>query len=366
MSQPRPYGKRVTIVGAGPAGNWAAYQLAKAGYDAHVFEEHAIVGEPFQCTGILTSQLHKFLDITPVLVNTSTIARITTGRSAVDIPMRKENVIIHREEFDRHLGRMAVAAGAAIHTQHRVQETSATHCVVKDIKNQKTFAWRHDYLIGADGPSSTVAKQHGMWCDRQFWFGVQARAKYKNNNVIEFYPNIGTFTWIVPENEEVVRVGLLAEKNGKAIFDRFCKERGITEFLTYQGGVVPRYDPKIVTQKGNVYLVGDAALQVKATTGGGIIQSMIAAEACAEAIMTGKSYERLWRKRMGMDLWLHLKMRDAMDRFSENDWDELIGIFNKPTNKRFLEIHDRDHPKTFFFKLALTEPRLWKYALKIV
>ncbi|MEK6874617.1 MAG: NAD(P)/FAD-dependent oxidoreductase [Nanoarchaeota archaeon] len=354
--------KRVTIVGAGPAGNWAAYQLAKAGFRVSVFEEHETIGEPFQCTGILTSQLYSFLDIKPVLVNTSQVARIICGSNYVDVSMKRDNVIIHREEFDRHLAKKAQDAGAMFYTKHRVQSNTKTTTRVKDIAQQNIKSVKHDYLIGADGPTSMIAKNNGMWCDRKFWFGVQARAYLPNDNKIEFFTNIGTFSWIVPENSDVVRIGLLAHRQGKAIFDLMCKNRGVTKFISYQGGLVPIYNPNVVTQKGNIYLIGDAALQVKATTGGGIIQSMIAAKACADAIINNRSYEKEWRKSMGLDLWLHLKMRQVMDKFTDANWNMLIDIFKSDKNKQLLECHDRDHPKKFFFKLLLQEPRLWRFA----
>ena len=44
----------IAIVGAGPAGNYLAYQLAKE-KDVTIFEEHPEVGNPIQCTGILSS-----------------------------------------------------------------------------------------------------------------------------------------------------------------------------------------------------------------------------------------------------------------------------------------------------------------------
>ncbi|HTP42157.1 MAG TPA: FAD-dependent oxidoreductase, partial [Nitrospiria bacterium] len=43
----------VVIIGAGPAGNWAAGRLAGAGLSVAVVEEHRQIGEPRFCTGIL-------------------------------------------------------------------------------------------------------------------------------------------------------------------------------------------------------------------------------------------------------------------------------------------------------------------------
>ena len=56
----------------------------------------------------------------------------------------------------------------------------------------------------------------------------------------------------------------------------------------------PRLEPK-----EDIFLLGDAATQVKATTGGGIIQSLMAAKELASAIENNTSYEKGWRKVIG-------------------------------------------------------------------
>ena len=52
----------IDIIGAGPAGNYLAYLLAKD-HEVNVHEEHAKIGTPIQCTGILTSHLHDLIKI---------------------------------------------------------------------------------------------------------------------------------------------------------------------------------------------------------------------------------------------------------------------------------------------------------------
>ena len=50
----------ITIVGAGPAGSYLAYLLAKQGKEVTILEEHSKVGAPVQCTGIVTHSIEKF------------------------------------------------------------------------------------------------------------------------------------------------------------------------------------------------------------------------------------------------------------------------------------------------------------------
>ena len=55
---------KVCIIGAGPAGSFAAYNLAKTGqFDVEIFENHGEVGKPVQCSGLVTKTIS---DIDPI------------------------------------------------------------------------------------------------------------------------------------------------------------------------------------------------------------------------------------------------------------------------------------------------------------
>ena len=357
---------KVVVIGGGPAGMTAGFHLAKKGYEVSIFEEHPIIGDPFQCTGILTGDLDEFVALDPkFFTNKIETARISVKDQHIDFNLKKPNIIVDRIKFDQWLGERAEKEGVKVFAQHRYQSNSNGKATIKDIKEGKIKEVDYDYLIGADGPRSPVGTFNKMKAVRSFWFGAQARAHMKNDNIIEFFPTIGTYAWIVPENEDIVRIGVAAEKNSQLIFKQLLKDKNITKIEGYQGGLIPRYDPKIETQKGNIFLVGDAATQVKATTGGGIIPGMKAAEGLAEAIAEEKDYKKVWKKRIGMDLWLHLMMRKTMDKFKETDWDFLMKLFMQDKTRELIEMHDRERPTKFLTKLLIREPRLI-YFLKFV
>ena len=84
------------------------------------------------------------------------------------------------------------------------------------------------------------------------------------------------FEWVVPESENIVRLGLGAKENTQELFYRFLKKiTGKKETVCWESGIFPIYDPKKIIERDNVFLIGDAATQVKATTGGGIIPSIL-------------------------------------------------------------------------------------------
>ena len=51
------------VVGAGPAGLFTALLLAQEGLDVVVFEEHAAVGFPTHCTGIVSGETNRLYKI---------------------------------------------------------------------------------------------------------------------------------------------------------------------------------------------------------------------------------------------------------------------------------------------------------------
>ena len=51
---------KIAVIGAGPIGGYAASLFAKAGHQVSIYEEHATVGCPIQCTGLLTSDFDQF------------------------------------------------------------------------------------------------------------------------------------------------------------------------------------------------------------------------------------------------------------------------------------------------------------------
>ncbi len=365
----------ISIIGAGPAGSYAAYLLAKKGFDVSVFEEHPVVGEPVACTGVIAAGVISMLLKLPddIIANTVEKARIVApDGNSIDVKL-KNNVVVERAKLDQHIAGMAKKEGAKYYVNHRFLSIEKNNGrIAARIRNKnlnETKIFESDWLIGADGPASEVAKSAGIFGRRQFYVGIQATVKMENDGVIEFFPSDKGIAWKVPENESSVRAGVVAYRNAGSYFGEFMEKtfgKGYASSITArQAGTIPLYNPNAKTQKGRVLLLGDAATMVKATTFGGINQGIIAATAAAEAIETGADYAGLWRARLEKDLWISLMMRKIMNRFSDKDYNFLMRIFIKEKNRRVLEEFDRDEPRKFAFRLLIQEPRLLLLSRKI-
>lgn len=360
----------ITIIGAGPAGNYLAYLLAKQGKEVTLVEEHSQVGSPVQCTGILTHSVERFIKpkrevIANRMDTVHVLSRNNSLRTGVD------EFVMWRNLFDRQVAEQAVDAGVRLLTDHKFTglERAGGKIDVKmrDKRSDKTVTVRSDKLIGADGPSSPVAKAVGIPHNNRFYIGMQAKVKHRlDMNVFEThfgesFPEF--FGWVVPESEDTVRLGLGATKNAQPLFYRFLERvTGKRDIACWESGIIPIHNPRQLLQKDDVYLLGDAASQVKATTGGGIIPSLKTATLLAECIKEEKNYDKAFRSSTpGRELWLHLRLRNFLNRFTDKDYDRLVDIMKSEQVKGLLKRYDRDTPIPLLLNFAFREPRLYSF-----
>jgi len=266
--------------------------------------------------------------------------------------------VIDRSKFDFYLHGLAKKEGTEYIFNERFKGNVANKIKIGE-KILKT-----DYLVGADGPFSQVAKQNSMFNGRRFVIGSQVRANLNcDKEVVKFFPGIGCFGWVIPENEEIARVGIVAYEKPQIHLDKLIDKLNVNKVIDRQGGFIPIYNPKQMLQKDNVFLVGDAATQIKSTSFGGLIPGMMAAN---ELSRDFKNYSFNVRKKLHKDLYIGLLMHKVMNKFNEKEFDEFIGYFKKEKVKKILEENDRDFPSKFMFQLAFAEPRLFKYLKKLV
>ena len=219
----------ISIIGAGPAGNYAAYLLAKKGYEVKVFEEHPQIGKPVACTGIVTNAFREIIKEKSFIINRINRIRIfSPNNQFVEFNLKKPDLIIDREKLDNYLAEIARKKGAKFFLNHRFKgyENKNKKYLLKILNNEKIKNYETDYLIAADGPNSNVAKSSGLFGSRKFFFGIQARVKVKNENIVETYLIKKGFAWVVPENKDIARVGLCSEeKDYNLVFKQFLKKR---------------------------------------------------------------------------------------------------------------------------------------------
>ncbi|MBI2665822.1 NAD(P)/FAD-dependent oxidoreductase [Candidatus Woesearchaeota archaeon] len=358
----------ITIIGAGPVGSYAGYLLAKAGHNVNIFENHASIGDPIQCTGILTTAFDRFnLDLKQFLVNTINSVEVITPHQKIKIS--DKNYIICRRRFDNYIADLAKSAGAHIHLNHSFVGKEGKSIIIKH--KSKDLLLTPDLVIAADGPLSPTAKSYGFYHpERENYYGLQAVVEgiFDAETIGTLFGEKvcpGLFAWVVPESKNAARVGLATLKDAKKYFDRFIEDHHF-KIKVMQAGLIPVYHPKQLLSKENCFLLGDAAGFVKATTLGGIIPGMEQAEILAKWIIQegdtvlGKS-DSVYQKALlplRRKMWLHLQIHKIFAKFTDHDWDTLLAYLEKSGAAKVLEEHNRDNPWPILFKSIFKEPRL--------
>ena len=357
----------ISIIGAGPAGNYLAYKLAQKGQEVTVYEEHSQIGSPIQCSGVVTPAIDEIVKIkNEVIVNRIKKVRFFSPDGKSFETNIKNDYVYDRGKLDKFLAEKAIEAGAKFKLNHRYKDHQESNNKIK-LKFENEII-ETDILVGADGPYSKVAKSANLFNNRKFITGLQVRAKtnkIEDKSMVDIYLGYGEFGWSIPEDEYTSRIGVVAENNPVAEFNKLMEIYNAKK-ICYHSGMIPLYNPKIKTQKNNTYLIGDAATMVKAATHGSILYSLIAGEQLSTAIVEKKDYESLWKNRIGFDLWLNLKIRNTLKNFSHTDYNDLVKYFSNERLKSILGSHVRDFPSKFLFKTLINEPRLLKFITKAI
>jgi geranylgeranyl reductase family protein len=376
----------VVIVGGGPAGCFAGKLLAERGLDVVIIEEHAEIGHPVSCTGILGVGGLKELGIKPgkwVFGELSgAIFHPPSGKQFKLTRGKVEALVVDRASFDRELARGAVKAGANLLMKTKCVGVKLGHepSVKIDGPDGKSEI-KGRLLIGADGPNSLVAREAGLFKAARYVSCAQVEVLADvDPNTVELYFGRdiapGFFAWMVPAGD-VARVGLgTIEGHAMGNLLNFIKKQTALEkilgkkFLEITAGLIPEPLTREI-YSDHVLLVGDAAGHVKPLTGGGIYLGLSCAKIAAN-IVTGslegeptakalKSYDIEVRKKFGLELELGMRTRNLFKKLPDDDLDSILELIAKPdVQDLILKNADFDHHDILIKAIIKKGPHLMR------
>ena len=339
----------VLVVGGGPAGLYAAECLASRGISTLVCEEHARIGAPVHCTGILANESFDALGLPrDATLNTLTTAQFVSP-SGLRIPYSTPTplaAVIDRVAFDRALARRAEAAGAEVRVGTRVSAVETGPASVRALVGDNWISAR--LLIMACGANYAFQRRFGLGLPRSYLHTAQRElvARHPGDVELHFGHDIapGGFAWAVPivrESGTYVRVGVMTARDpvgGYArMLARVAGPWGIDitpepprQKLLPLGAIDRTYGDRTL-------IVGDAAGLVKPTTGGGIHYSILSAKlassVAADALASDRldaealaSYERAWRDQLGEEFAEQRSLRDLVTRLSDREIDSFFEL----------------------------------------
>lgn len=351
----------VLIVGAGPAGSFAAELLAKAGVSVALFDGRP-EGTPKACGGGVTA---KALKAWPHLLN-------AVGRTVDELDMYSPSgkrlhltldepfAIYSRIAFDSYLRDRAKSAGAQVFSTRisgRSIKRTENGWIVRGADGT---AWTGQVLVGADGAGSPIARLLAgplPPSEMEVAFGYRAPLPEKGTapTVVAFLPKWVGYAWAFPRPDHI-SFGIATTQDAfehepldKLLWDfmigyyrqredekanlwtsRKADHQRDAQIKDKLAGTAERYAARIPGLNDRTWdsrracgdgwaLLGDAAGFADPVTGEGIYYALRSAELFAESFLDGDplDYERRWREDFGAELRRASQMRR---RFYGNFW----------------------------------------------
>jgi geranylgeranyl reductase family protein len=350
----------VLIVGAGPAGSFAAERLARGGARVALFDGRP-PGEAKACGGGVTS---KALKAWPFLLEAggravTEVEMVSPAGDGVRLKLAEPFAIYSRCAFDSYMRSRAERAGA------RVFDCRVNASVKKDdedcwvVRARGGESWRGRVLVAADGANSAIARRLAgplSNSDMEVAFGYRTPLNEADEapTVIAFLPGWAGYAWAFPRLDHIsfgiataqdafehktldqmlwdFMVGYYRERESASASSshKGLSLEGVGEIEERLRASAERYAARIPGLAPETLdarraagvdwaLLGDAAGFADPVTGEGIYYALRSAELFAEGYLSGdvNSYESKWRADFGRELRRASKMRR---RFYGNFW----------------------------------------------
>lgn len=361
--------REVIVVGGSAAGLFTAAKLARGGRAVRVLDSKPEL-DPSPRSLIVTHHFRNQLGSAAASAVKNEIRRFelfTDGRSA-QIALRDPDLIIERAKLIPALAADARQHGANLTFDTRFLGLGPNARALRlEVESGGQKEELHaDHVIGADGATSRVARSAG-WPPVETVPLVQAIVNLPKDcpadtTRVWFVPDdTPYFYWLIPENEKRGALGIIGEGSGqetKRRIERFLEKKGMTA-LEWQGARIPVYRKWVPVRRrignGEIFLVGDAAAQVKVSTVGGIVTGFRGAQGVADALLdtNGGSELRTLRRELGT----HWLIRRALHYFQQKDYSQLVDLLNDSTRESLGEIN-RDESTRLLWSVIRKQPRL--------
>ncbi len=344
----------VAIIGAGPAGTYAAYAAAKRGLGVAVFEEHEKIGEPVhcgECLSLLAAQ-RLGLELPPEAVSQEMkgIRVVWPNRSHSYI--EEPGFSLEKEKFEWFLGRLGQEAGAAYKMKHRVTALKREAGIWNISTTQGEYSAK--IMLDASGVAGVSSKLLNLNPAPKTVVGLQYElAPIESNGFIDFFlwPRLSPhgYLWIIPKKNDRANVGLVTNDapNTRKYLEQFIDEYGLREKKKVGrmafGGQIPASGAVKNTYSDGIMLVGDAAGFTSPMFEGGTSLAMTSAkfavDVAADALKKGDTsklslarYEALWRAEFP-DYKKLVGGKDSLYGFSDAQLNSIGSIIPKDLTK---------------------------------
>lgn len=334
------------IIGAGPAGNSAAYHLAQGGHNVTVIDRKIVIGDKL-CTGIVGAEcLEKFPARESSIIKEARSAKFVSP-SGIEVEMIKDTTqayILDRVSYVASIADAAKTTGARYLTRSVTNIEVHRDCVeIATEGDNGTETLKARAIVIASGFGTKFTRKLGLGAIKDFATGTQAEVVAPEQDQVQVYfgqhiaPSF--FGWLVPTSPGKALVGLMARHNSRHLLSGFIEqlkaEGKITTISKDPTHWVIPLEPLPRTYGDRLLVAGDAAGQVKPTTGGGIYYSIRAGEIAATSLQKALSlgdfsmaqlrhYEKSWKSLLSRELNIGRSSRTLFETLGDHQIDSLM------------------------------------------
>ena len=390
------------VVGAGPIGSLLARRLSQRGASVLIIEEHAQIGRPFQCAGLVNPDAMELVGLHDTVLTPIWGARIH-GPSGEVVSIGSPDTVrtwsVCRKLFDESILESAIESGAELWLSSKPlwaeQDERGVSITISTPDGQ--IVVRCSMLCGADGAHSWVRRNFRMGRPDEMMIGFQIEVTGYSGEEgkLDMYTGSdiapGFFAWAIPSGD-TTRIGawskaelldgrspeqlLSALMSSPQWMHRFSNCREVGRFC----GPVPS---GIVRHplKDRVMLFGDAAGLCKPTTGGGIGPGFMHVEKMVTPLIKKLSgeisdarFESIVNEYLKTKRKEQMRARALRDAFltqmSDQELDEVFSVWSKPEVTELInEVGEIENPIPLGMKMLREVPEfkaLAKRAVKAV
>tara|TARA_B100000676_G_scaffold236816_1_gene236785 strand:- start:1967 stop:3166 length:1200 start_codon:yes stop_codon:yes gene_type:complete len=387
------------VVGAGPIGSLLARRLSQRGVSVLIIEEHAQIGRPFQCAGLVNPDAMELVGLHDTVLTPIWGARIH-GPSGEVVSIGSPDTVrtwsVCRKLFDESILESAIESGAELWLSSKPlwaeQDERGVSITISTPDGQIDV--RCSMLCGADGAHSWVRRNFRMGRPDEMMIGFQIEVTGYSGEEgkLDMYTGSdiapGFFAWAIPSGD-TTRIGawskaeLLDGRSPEQLLSalmskpqwmhRFSNCREVGRFC----GPVPS---GIVRHplKDRVMLFGDAAGLCKPTTGGGIGPGFMHVEKMVTPLIKKLSgeisdarFESIVNEYLKTKRKEQMRARALRDAFltqmSDQELDEVFSVWSKPEVTELInEVGEIENPIPLGMKMLREVPEFKALARRAV
>jgi geranylgeranyl reductase family protein len=325
----------VAIIGSGPAGASAAFELAKNGISAVIIEKETLPryktcggglvfrgrkNMPFDVSSVVEKE---FYEVDTYFANTP--FKFTTNRDQPIVSM------IMRDSFDNLIVEKAKENGVTLLQNHKVLDISfgdiqTIHTSEGDIKAK--------FIIAGDGALSPVSKMAGWKETRTVIPALEYEVEVPLADFERLSQNVRFdvdvipygYGWCFPKKNHLsIGVGVFVKTKQKIelkkYYAEYLKILGINEIITEEahGFVIPVSPRTDTFVKNNVFLIGDSAGFADPILAEGIsnaiLSGVLAAQSIVEADLNSVRASELYQEKLENSILPEIKTGVILSKF---------------------------------------------------